>query len=104
LPLVGVVLVGLVSLVFVGVVLVPVDFGVGVVSGIFGGLAVPVGASGLVAGNPEAFGVGVTAPGVVGVGVTGVVGVGVTAVGVVVGATATIVGWGLGAPPLFSAA
>ena len=56
---------GLGSLVFAGVVVVPEDFGVGVVSGIFGGLAEPVGASGLVAGVPEAFGVGVAAPGVV---------------------------------------
>jgi hypothetical protein len=86
------------------VVVVGEDFGVEVVSGIFGGLAEPVGASGLVAGVPEAFGVGVAAPWVVGVGVTGVGGGGVSAAVEVVGATATIVGWGLVAPPLFRAA
>jgi hypothetical protein len=74
--------VGLDSLVLEdGVVVVPEDFGVGAVSGIFGGLEEPVN-SGLVAGAPvvaEAFGVGVAAPGVVGMGVTGVVAEGVTA-------------------------
>ena len=98
------VVVALDSLVFAGVVVVPEDFGVGAVSGIFGGLAVPVGSSGLAAGGvSEAFGVGVAAPGVVGVGVIGVVGVGVATAGV---------GrdgddrrrWALWAPSLFSAA
>ena len=80
------------------------DFGVGAVSGIFGGLAEDSGErSGLVAGGvSEAFGVGVAAPGVVGVGVIGVVGVGVATAGVV--ATATTVGVTLWAPSLFSAA
>ena len=86
-----------------GVVVVLEDFGVGAVSGIFGGLAEPVDGRGLVArGVSEAFGVGVTAPGVVGVGVIGVVGVGVTAVGA--GVTATIVGCALGALSLSKAA
>ena len=65
------------SLVFAGVVAVGEDFGVGAVSGIFGGVAEPVEGRGVTAGVSEAFGVGVTAPGVVGVGVTGVVGPGI---------------------------
>jgi hypothetical protein len=84
-----------------GVVAVPEDFGVGVVSGIFGGFAVPVN-SGFTAGVPEAFGVGVTAPGGGGVGVPGVVAAGVTGAGVE--ATATVTGRGLWGPSLLSAA
>ena len=93
LPAEGPVVVGLDSLVLEdGVVVVPEDFGVGAVRGIFGCLEEPVN-SGLVAGAPvvaEAFGVEVAAPGVVGatappgvvgVGVTGLVAEGVTAAG-----------------------
>ena len=107
----GVVVVGLDSLVGEeGVVVVPEEFGVAALIGIFGGLEEPVN-SGLTAGAPEAFGVGV-APGVLGVAAPGVVGargvvVGVVAVGVTaagVAATATVTGWGLGAPSLLSAA
>lgn len=92
----------------VGAVVPDGDFGVGAVSGIFGGLVVPVGSSGLtVVGIPGAVGVGVgvgvvaVAPGVVGVGVVGVE-------GVVVGGTvacATVVSTERGLPlPLLSAA
>jgi hypothetical protein len=84
-----------------GVVVVLEDFGVGAVSGIFGGFAEPVN-RGFAEGVTGTFGVGVSTPGVVGVGVIGVVGTGVTGAGG--GATATVTGRGLWAPSLLSAA
>jgi hypothetical protein len=90
------------------VVVVPEDFGVAALIGIFGGLEDPVN-KGLRAGAPEAFGVGVapgvlgvTAPGVAGVDVSGVVAEGVTGAGV--WATVTVAGRALWVGPLVSAA
>jgi hypothetical protein len=107
----GVVADGLVSEVpgveaLVGVVVVPDDFGVGAVSGIFGGLVAPVGSSGLtVVGVPGAVvvavGVVAVAPGVVGVDVRGVVGVVVG--GTVACATVVTTERGLGLPLLSAA-
>jgi hypothetical protein len=78
------------------VVVVPEDFGVAALIGIFGGLAEPVN-KGLRAGAPEAFGVGVapgvlgvTAPGIAEVDVRGVVAEGVAGTGV--WATVTVAG------------
>jgi hypothetical protein len=90
---------------------VPKDFGVGAVSGIFGGLAAPVGSRGLTVGaGSDAFVVGVVAvtPGVVGSGVdvgvvVGVVGMAVVGVGVTTRATVVTTGRAL-LVPLLSAA
>jgi len=84
-----------------GVVVVPEDFGVDAVSGIFGGLPAPGANSGLVAGALEAFGVGI-APGVPGVDVAGVVTEGIAAAGT--WATLRVTDRGLWAPSLLSAA